>query len=319
MTSGKRAFLSHSHADREFTERLAHALMAQGQDVWFDKWDIGPGDSVVTKIFEEGLAKASAFIVVLSRESVKSRWVREELNVATVRRIEDLTKLIPVLKEDAEIPTALRTLHWVDMRSSFDEGVRRIVNSLAGISDRPPLGELPMHLRDVVAPVSGLSRLATTAGRYLLEATDIDASFTKAVLNTELANALSLAPIEVNDAVDELESQGLAETGKEVGTHPYDFSYVEATYLLYHAFADHLPYDPATDVKTVLTALAALRQADGATLASKTSLSAGRLNRAVDYIKDRGLAEVLLAVGTAPYSFMLAEATRQTRQAALGG
>ena len=98
-----KAFLSYSHADQRFAERLAEALMAQGQDIWFDKWDIGPGDSIIRKIFEEGLAKAIAFIVVLSKESVKSRWVKEELDVATLRRIEELIKVIPVLKEDVEV------------------------------------------------------------------------------------------------------------------------------------------------------------------------------------------------------------------------
>lgn len=317
MTSGKKVFISHSHSDRAFAERLARALMANGQDVWFDKWDIGPGDSIVSKIFEEGLANASAFAVVLSKASVNSKWVREELNVATVRRIEDLTRVIPILKEDVDIPTALRTLHWVDMRSEFDSGVRTIINALAGLSERPPLGDTPGHLKDVVRPVSGLSRVATRVGRYLLQASAGDSPFTRAVRNSELADALNLEPPEVNDAVDELETQGLAETNKELGTHPFDFGFVEATYLLYHAFADFLSYSPAEDVRVVLNALAAIGSAEGEELAKRTSLSAGRLNRAVDYIKDHGLADVLLALGTAPYSFMLARATRRTRQAAV--
>jgi hypothetical protein len=156
MTSGKRAFISYSHVDAEFATRLASALMERGQDVWFAKWDIGPGDSIVTKIFEEGLANAAAILVILSKESVNSKWVREELNVATVRRIEDLTRVIPILKEDVVVPTALRTLHWVDMRTEFDGGIRAILNAVHGISDRPPLGAPPPHLRALVEPVAGL-------------------------------------------------------------------------------------------------------------------------------------------------------------------
>src|SRR4051812_47351201 len=119
MISGKGLFISYSHSDREFAERLAIELNAQGQEVWIDRWDISPGDSIVRKIFEEGLAQAGAFAVVLSKESVRSKWVREELDVATIRRIEDLTRVIPILKEDVEIPTSLRALHWVDMRNDF--------------------------------------------------------------------------------------------------------------------------------------------------------------------------------------------------------
>nr|WP_320190104.1 toll/interleukin-1 receptor domain-containing protein [uncultured Desulfobacter sp.] len=161
MTSDKKLFISHSHKDRDFAERLARALMKQGQDVWFDKWEIQPGDSIVSKIFEEGLSNASAFAIVLSKESVRSKWVREELNIATIRRIEDLTRVIPLLKEDVEIPSALRSLHWVDMRAEFDRGVRDIVNALSGFSDKPALGEVPEHLQSIITPVAGLLGIAT--------------------------------------------------------------------------------------------------------------------------------------------------------------
>lgn len=318
MASGKKLFISHSHKDRDFAERLARDLVDQGQDVWFDKWEVRPGDSIVSKIFEEGLSNASAFTIVLSKESVRSKWVREELNIATIRRIEDLTRVIPLLKEDVEIPTALRTLHWVDMRSDFSGGVRAILNVLAGASDKPTLGETPAHLQTITEPVAGLSRIASTVGLYLLRATDVDEPFLRGVLNKELAESLSFTPTEVNDAVDELESQGLAETNNELGTHPFDFRFVEATYLLFHALSDFLTYSPRDDVKVVLSAVAALENADGSKLQSHTRLSPGRLNRAVDYIKDNGYAEVLLALGTAPYGFMEVRATRATRQASLG-
>jgi DNA-binding MarR family transcriptional regulator len=314
MTSDKKVFVSYSHADRAFAERFATALRAQGQDVWFDAWEIGPGDSIVTKIFEEGLRDAAAFAIVLSKESAQSRWVREELSVATIRRIEDLTRVIPILKEDVELPTALRALHWVDMRSDFDRGIRAILNVLHGVSEKPPLGELPPHLRAVVEPIGGLSRLATRVGAYLLAVTPLDEAFIRAVLNTDLAQALELTPTEVNDAVDELESSGLVTTNSELGTDPFSFRFVEATYLLYHTFEHSLPYKPAEDVRTAMAAIAALGSADGEELTKHTGLSHGRLNRAVDYIKDHGYADVQLALGTAPYAFSQTTANRQTRQ-----
>jgi hypothetical protein len=314
MTSDKKVFVSYSHADREFAERFATALRAQGQDVWFDKWEIGPGDSIVAKIFEEGLREAAAFAIVLSKESAESKWVREELSIATIRRIEDLTRVIPLLKEDVEVPTALRALHWVDMRVDFDKGVRAVLNVLHGVSEKPPLGELPGHLRSVVESVGGLSQLATKVGAYLLAATPSEYSFIKSVINTDLTKELELTPEEINDAVDELETNGLAETNNELGTHPYDFRFVEATYLLYHTFEASLPYSPSEDVRTVIAAIAALGTAEGTALTKHTGLSHGRLNRAVDYIKDHGYADVLLTLGTAPYSFHSVTATRVTRQ-----
>jgi hypothetical protein len=317
MRSDKKVFVSYSHSDRDFAERLANALVAHGQQVWFDKWDIQPGDSIITKIFEEGLADAAAFVVILSKESVASPWVREELNVATVRRIEDLTRVIPILKEDVEIPIALRTLHWVDMRTDVEAGIRSIVNVLSGVSERPELGETPPHIRKLVEPVAGLSRLASTVGQYLLQAAEIDGPFTRAVRNAEMAEELNLQPTETNDGVDELKSQGLAKTNNTLGNHPYEFEFVEGTYLLFHAFENALPYSPSDDVRVVLAAIAALDKASGAELQEHTHLSHGRLNRAVAYIKDHGYADVLLTLGTAPYGFHSVRATRATRQAAV--
>jgi len=316
VTSSKKIFLSYSHSDQPFAEKVAAAMIANGQDVWFDKWEILPGDSIVGRIFEEGLRDAAAFAVVLSKESVRSPWVREELSVAVVNRIERTTRLIPILKEDVELPTALRALHWVDMRSDFDSGIRTIINAIQGFSEKPALGELPSHLKNLLEPVGGLSRNATAVGKYLLEATPLDEPFARAILNTQLAEDLRLTPIELNDAVDELEGQGLAETNNELGTHPYSFRFVEPTYLLYHTFTSVLQYSPAEDARVVITAIAALGQAEGPALQRQTSLSPGRLNRAVAYIKDHGYAEIILALGTAPYAFLYAIATRVTRQLA---
>jgi DNA-binding MarR family transcriptional regulator len=314
MPSGKKVFISHSHADREFAERFARALLSKGQDVWLDKWEIGPGDSIIKKIFEEGLSEAAAFVIVLSNASVQSKWVREELSVATVRRIEDLTRVIPILLEEVEIPTSLRTLHWVDMRTDFDDGIRSILNVLAGVSEKPPLGEVPPHLRGIVEPVAGLSRIASQVGLSLLRRSKVDEPFMSFIRGAELAEDLQLSPVEVNDAVDELKSQGLAETNKELGTKPFDFAFVRSTNLLFHAFSEYLDYSAADDVKVVLNALAALGRADGPELQKHSGLSPGRLNRAVDYLREQGYAEVIQGIGTAPYGFIYAKATRVTRQ-----
>lgn len=314
MTSRKKLFLSYSHADEEFVGQLATALMSQGQDVWIAKWELSAGDSLVDRIFRDGLGEAAAVAVVLSKHSVLSAWVREEMSVALIRRIEDQTRVIPILKEDVEIPTALRHLLWVDMRNGIAEGVRTIINALHGISTKPPLGEVPAYLKSLSEPISGLSRVASTVGAYLLKLWPIDGAFARAARSSALAADLGLSALEVNDAVDELEFQGLAEVHREMGTSPYSFGSVEPTYLLHHAFAQALPYDPEADVRSVLAALTALGRASGPDLLARTSLSHGRLNRAVDYIKDNGYADVLLALGTAPFSFLEAAATRLTRQ-----
>src|SRR5881227_3407674 len=93
-----KVFISHASEDKErFVLAFATKLRGKGIDAWIDRWEMYPGDSLVDKIFEEGLGHAEAFIIVLSRNSVEKRWVREELNTAVVKRIEKGTKIIPVV------------------------------------------------------------------------------------------------------------------------------------------------------------------------------------------------------------------------------
>ena len=47
-------FLSHSSKDKEVVRDIAEQLRANDLNVWFDAWEIRPGDSIPAKI-EEGL------------------------------------------------------------------------------------------------------------------------------------------------------------------------------------------------------------------------------------------------------------------------
>jgi hypothetical protein len=231
-----------------------------------------------------------------------------------LRRIEDLTRVIPILIEDVDVPSALRTLHWVDLRHDYPAGVRRIVNALHGISEKPPLGTRATHINDLGEPVGGLSRLASRVGRFILQANDPDSDVVRTFTGEELAEALALQPQEVNDAVDELKAHGLIKAQQFLGTAPYDFGFVEPQYPLYLHYKDDLDFYPMEDVRTVAAAVAAQERVEAAELQRLTGLSAGRLNRAVKYLEDYRLAEVLKWLGTRPYSFGEVHATRQTRQ-----
>jgi hypothetical protein len=109
MAKVPRPFISHAHADKErFVLDFAKRLRGKGIDAWVDNWEMLPGDSLVDKIFNEGLKSCTAFIVVLSHNSISSKWVREELNAGIIKRIEDNTKLIPIRLDGCEVPIALK-------------------------------------------------------------------------------------------------------------------------------------------------------------------------------------------------------------------
>jgi hypothetical protein len=109
--SAPKIFISHAGEDRErFVRRFAERLRAKGVDAWVSFWEINPGDSLVDKIFEEGLKDCQAFLLVLSHNSFNKSWVREELDAGMVRKIEKQTKLIAVRLDGCEVPECLNTL-----------------------------------------------------------------------------------------------------------------------------------------------------------------------------------------------------------------
>lgn len=164
MTAAPKVFVSHASEDKaRFVLGFAERLRAAGIDAWLDRWEMLPGDSVVDRIFEEGLAEAGAVVVVLSVHSVDKPWVREELNAAFVKRVAGRTKLIPVLLDDCRVPEALAATLWerIDDVAAYDESFHRIVAAITGVRDKPALGELPAYASAPLATIAGLAPLDT--------------------------------------------------------------------------------------------------------------------------------------------------------------
>lgn len=156
------AFISHAGEDKErFVMSFAKKLLENGVDVWVDKWEMLPGDSLVDKIFEEGIKNASAFIIILSKNSVQKPWVREELNAGLVKRISGQCKVIPVVIDDCEIPQALHSTIWEKIKDidNYEEELNRIVASIHGISQKPSVGMSPKYARLAIDALPGLSKI----------------------------------------------------------------------------------------------------------------------------------------------------------------
>ncbi len=142
-----KVFVSHASEDKErFVLAFSRKLRERGIDAWVDKWEMLPGDSLVDKIFEEGIKQASAVIVILSKNSEKKPWVVEELNAGYVKRINEKSKLIPILIEDCDVPECLRSTLWVRINNldDYDTELDSIVASIFGANEKPPIG-IPPH------------------------------------------------------------------------------------------------------------------------------------------------------------------------------
>ncbi|EKG43672.1 hypothetical protein Pav013_0146 [Pseudomonas syringae pv. avellanae str. ISPaVe013] len=158
MDMSPKVFVSHASEDKDrFVLDFAKQLRANGVDAWLDKWEMLPGDSLITKIFEEGIKDAQAVIVVLSKNSVEKPWVKHELDAACVKRINTGSKLIPIVIDDCKVPEVLKATLWesISDTASYQSSLERIVASIFGASDKPALGKPPAYVSRFGAGVAG--------------------------------------------------------------------------------------------------------------------------------------------------------------------
>ncbi len=71
------AFLSHSAKDKPVVRDVAERLRKDGLRVWFDEWEIRPGDSIPAKI-EEGLELSRVLVLCMSANAFGSDWAQLE-------------------------------------------------------------------------------------------------------------------------------------------------------------------------------------------------------------------------------------------------
>lgn len=137
-------FVSYAREDRPRAKQLAEALQRHGWSVWWDR-DI-PAGKTFDQVIEDELEAARCVLVVWSRESVESHWVRAEATEGQERRA-----LIPVRIDDVEPPLAFRQIQtanlvgWTGERSrpEFEKLVRDVGALLEQAEARPATGCRP--------------------------------------------------------------------------------------------------------------------------------------------------------------------------------
>jgi hypothetical protein len=214
ITSPK-VFVSYATEDKErFVEAFAIKLRANGIDAWFDKWEIMPGDSLVDKIFEEGIKAADIFIIILSEASVQKPWVREELNTSVVNRIIRKTKIIPIVIDNCDIPESLRSIRHVKIANlrDYDEDLREVISSIFNLTNKPSLGEPPKYVRLEIDSMPGLSKIDTEIFKIACEITIETGDFwVRTNIFQNRVRELDISDRDVEDSIYILEDRMLIE------------------------------------------------------------------------------------------------------------
>ena len=189
LTDLKDAYICYNGADLDWVRQLAEHLETETIDgnrqsralsVFFDKWDIAAGQSIIDRM-NDGMESARHVVTVLSPQFLRADWPRFEWKHIVANDPNNTRGvLVPILlrdltkdgKERIELCAPFRDLRYIDFRKpaefkrSFVELVRRIRNQptergrklvpLASITPvlptpfRPEVSWLPDRVQDLL-------------------------------------------------------------------------------------------------------------------------------------------------------------------------
>ena len=141
---------------------LIRALEQQGFAVWWDGLLEG-GDNFLPTT-EAALQNADAVVVLWSKTSIDSHWVRDEATVGRERR-----RLVPLSMDGSQPPLGFRQFQLIDMvrwngKANAPE-LRRISSAIAAVSGAPAAGSSPPAAGNRPAPGGSAGPLAGSSTR----------------------------------------------------------------------------------------------------------------------------------------------------------
>ena len=101
-------FVSYSREDQAVARSFAECFEREGFSVWWDQ-ALNPGEAF-DQVTEQALDEAKAVVVLWSKSSVNSRWVRAEATQANANK-----RLLPVMIEPCRRPIMFELSHTADL------------------------------------------------------------------------------------------------------------------------------------------------------------------------------------------------------------
>ena len=150
-------FLSYAHADQAQAQRLANMLKRSGLTVWWDALIEG-GSSYATTI-KDALAAADAVIVLWSRQSVESDWVRDEAAQGRDRR-----RLVPLSLDGTPPPLGFGQIQMIDISGWNGRSTAPLFQSILRALAAAMSGAAPAPQAAIGAPVTRRKSMILGAG-----------------------------------------------------------------------------------------------------------------------------------------------------------
>jgi small GTP-binding protein len=134
-------FLSSSPKDKAISRTIAKRLQGDGLRVWFDDWEIRPGDSIPAKI-EQGLEHSRVLVLCMSANAFGSDWAQLEASTFRFRDPLDKERRFILLRlDDAPIKGSLAQFLYISWRAEDCEQEYAKLLEACREPTQPPVAE----------------------------------------------------------------------------------------------------------------------------------------------------------------------------------
>ena len=199
-------FISHSSIDKPFAHRLIESLEREGHTCWIDEKQIKVGERIIGKI-QEGLKDSDYIALLLSSNSVKSKWVEEEWAVQYWEQVNSgKIILLPVLIEQCEIPKLLTGIKYADFTKGYDIGLAGLLLAVGTatveeiISSPQKDIQKKQHLSSFLTKVAGnTNKLSTCLAEGIVAGLNAESSVIEEFCKNELVGWGKSRKLESNE------------------------------------------------------------------------------------------------------------------------
>ena len=127
-----KVFLSHSNRDKEKVDMIFDEFQKSEISVWYDKYEIEPGDSITEKI-SKGLDESDIGIICISNNflNASSGWTTSELNFFIQRRMRHTDKYFIIVNFDVphdKLPSLVQDYKYIDFKQK--DAIVTLINTI---------------------------------------------------------------------------------------------------------------------------------------------------------------------------------------------
>jgi hypothetical protein len=125
-------FISYSSKENNIANAVCHALEENNIKCWIAPRDITPGHSYAQDIIR-GIGISSVFLLIFSKKSQESIWVKRELERAISRGLHVIPFRIEEIMPNEEMEFYISSSHWLD---AYSEPLEKHIAQLVEVLNR---------------------------------------------------------------------------------------------------------------------------------------------------------------------------------------